>query len=305
MKNFDLSNAKLLKVLACKENKTSHNKNIKFYWEEEGTLLYYKKVDEGWLFSTRKSSNPTVPVRKGKSTGYFTYINIRNIISHEGYVAVYLVKKGVYLVKPATSEQEEALSIKPQKRIEGDVIYTSESYYIHLNKNRHQYIYGKNKCAKVRIVNDGLNAYMEVEPASKEDIRKYPTLINVQTPFGNWKTLGLVKEYTYIQPKSSDKTLCHQDILCPISFMRVNNREKEPFMVWQRDNGAVILEPHPLKCDICGGKISRFKDKSIKGYTCNSCHKILPKIRQLVTNEDFNSTLNSIRSVQSLLESMK
>lgn len=305
MKNINLVDAKLLKVLACKTNNTSHNKNIKFCWEEEDTLLYYEKVNEGWLFSTRKSSNPTVPVRKGScgKNNFFTYINIKNIISHEGHVAVYLLKKGVYLVKPTTSEQK-ILQKSIQKRMEGDIIDQAGSYYIQLNKSRHQYIFGKNKCAKVHIVNNGLNAYMEIEPASKEDIKKYPTLVNVQTPFGNWKTLGLVSEYTYIQPQSVSTTH-KKDILCPVSFMRVNNREKEPFMVWQRDNGAVILEPHPLKCDVCGGKISRFKDKSIKGYTCNSCHKILPKIRQLVTNEDFNSTLNSIRSVQSLLESMK
>lgn len=298
-------NGKLLKVLSCRYRESSGTKTLKFCWESEGTLLYYKKVAEGWLFSTNKINELSIPVRRGKTAkNYFTYINVRNIItSYDGDVAVYSQGKHTYFVKPATAEQTNNFRMVVKKKEEGDIKNVSGCYYIHLNKTRHQFVFGKSKHAKVHVVNDNLKAYIEVVPATEEDIRIIPKIHDVKTPYGGWQTLGLVDEYTYIQPQVIGTTYS-STILCPVSFMRNNNKELEPFMVWQKDDGTMILEPHPLTCDVCGKKISRYKDVSIKGYTCGNCHKALPKIKQLITTDDFDTTLKNIRGVQSLLESI-
>lgn len=296
---------KLLKVLSCRYRESSGVKTLKFCWEPCGTLLYYKRVAEGWLFSTEEINELSVPVRKGScgKNSTFTYINVRNIIAFDGDVAVYRQGEHTYLIKPATEEQLIHRQFVTPKN-EGDIReLQGETYYIHLNKTRYNYIFGDLKFAKMHVVNDDMKAYIEASPATEEDIKNLPTLANVKTPYGGWQTLSLVDEYTYIQPMLNG-ALTKQKILCPISFMRNNNKEKEPFMVWQKEDGTVILEPHPLKCDVCGKQISRYKDVSVKGYTCGNCHKALPKIKQLITTEDFDASLKNIRGVQSLLESI-
>lgn len=295
-----IEDGKLLKVLSCRYREASATKTMKWAFEPAGTLLYYKRVKDGWMFSTDQINELSVPVRQGKSGGFFTYINVRNIIDYDGDVAVFQQGEHTYLVKPATEEQLQFRTVL-KKSEEGDIRDFMGCYYVHLNKSRYNYIFGKHQFAKVHVVNDDFKAYMEVVPATEDDIKNIPTLINVTTPFGSWKTLGLVKEYTYIQPITSSQP---QKILCPVSFMRTNNKEMEPFMVWQKEDGAVILEAHPVICDVCGKKISRYKDITIKGYTCGNCKKALPKIRQLITEDDFDTTLKNIRGVQALLDSM-
>ncbi len=293
------NDGRLLKVLSCRYREASATKTLKWSFEPCGTTLYYKKEGEGWQFSTDKINECAVPVRQGsagKST--FTYINVRNIIDYDGDVSVYRQTEHTYLVKPAEQEQLMHRSLK-KGRQEGDLMEKAGVFYISLNKTRHEFMFGEHQHARVHVVNDGTKAYMEVTPATMEDLGTFPMLNQVKTPYGGWQTLGLVPEYTYIQPLTPG-----QKILCPVSFARNNNTGMEPFMVWQKKDGTVILESHPVICDVCGKKISRFRDITVKGYTCGNCKKELPKIRQLVTQDDFDATLKNIRGVQSLLDSI-
>lgn len=293
-------NDKLLKVLSCRYRETSATKTMKWSFEPVGTFLYVERTKDGWLFSKDKISEKVVPVRKGMAgKSSFTYINVRNIIDYDGDVAVYQQNEHTYLVKAAEQEQ---LRHKFYRRTmeEGDIRDVSGCYYIHLNKTRCNYMFGKYKFAKVHVVNDAVKAYMEVTPATEDEIRNIPTLKKITTPYGGWKTLDLVDEYTYLQPALSNDS----KIVCPISFMRCNNKEKEPFLVWQNEEGAVIVEAHPIICDVCGKKISRYKDATIKGYTCGSCKKAIPKIKRLIDEDGFEATLKNIRGVQALLDDM-
>ena len=241
-------------------SKTSKCTKMLFRHLPYGTQVYFYKRDDGLLVSTNYYGEENFIMERkvqrmihaGKVQS--TYLNLNRIVDAKignVYFSIYRNENEDFLFKYASNEDIETFAHHNRQNTVNKAQFCSLRPYIYQLKQR----YGNRLVTKMVT---GTKIYLEI----------YGVDENAYADVKTFKDACLEKGLNVAECECANELIFRcklnqfgTQMYMPMSFMRAGNINKmDELLMWQKDNGHIIIEANPIHCECCGKLISRYQD---------------------------------------------
>ena len=239
------------------DRKTRGRIRMLFPFEPIGTALYLKKYSEEELVLTKNPLNDGMEkifVRsRSKSKGKSNYptLDLTNYIKENGFLTtLFNHENEEYTIRPSSVKEvltigkKELIRCKNRDSLEGH--FSQNGDYILGRKLMREWM-GPNHFVLSTVHLENSKSYIEFTPILENGV--YPFMAEAET---------FRETYSYVL---SNHSMLSGKLSFPKAFInRVGLERVKNGKVWKTEQNSLILEPAPLKCAICGNKISNLHE---------------------------------------------
>ena len=285
-------------------SKTSNTTKMLFRHLPYGTNVYFYRRDDGLLLSTNYyEEDAFIMMRKvqrmihaGKVQG--TYLNLNRIVDAKSgavYFSIYRNENEDFILKKASEEDV--------------TVFAHHNHENTVNKAQHYsvrpFIYELLNSYNRRIVTKmvtGKKVYLEIYGVDED------TYANTKT----FKDACLEKGLKIAECECADELVFRSSlnklgtqIYMPTSFMKYGNISKmDELLMWQKEDGHIIIEANPIRCECCGKLISRYKDDAYEIHLLEHNKENMSYIRnEMSSNKELtlSDLLNELLKLRDIL----
>lgn len=215
--------------------------------------LWITNVEDRFLIFEKRVENS---VKVWKSDDEKSYRLPADLGFANSYVVITELSEGIWDMRRADQQEIDA---NKRKRISGNV---GGNNYLYLSKENGDRLHWGEKNWYIQLVcinNELEGSYIVLKPLySKTDISEHSKATNTEAP-----------RFSFVMKVRKNNRCFH----LPLSFAKMTGiRDDSVIPVWQRDDGAVVIEGRPGICKKCGAHISRYK-RPMTDH-CSKCGRV-------------------------------
>lgn len=285
-------------------SKTSNTTKMLFRYLPYGTQVYFYKKDDGLLMSTNyygeenfiRERKVQRMINAGKVQG--TYLNLNRIVDAkmgDVYLSIYRNENEDFLFKKASEDDIREFAHHNNKNKVNKAQFCSLRPYIYKLKEK----YGDRLVTKMVV---GTKIYLEI----------YGVGENQYSNIKNFKDACVEKGLNIAECECADELIFRcklntvgTQMYMPMSFMKAGNINRmDDLLMWQKDNGHIIIEANPIRCECCGKLISRYQDNAYEIHLLEHNKENLSYVRNELSSNAELTLSNLLEELLKLKETL-